>query len=319
MWYPIDNGIFITGARDGQVLVWDANALAVAGVFSLGTRATTGASSTITSAPIPVHAMAMSPISSSHCLIAVGSDESDVLLCDIQSGGFSHRLSGHRAPVWGLAWSVTNEWELSTGGRDGQIRVWDVRRAGTRAILDMNATKTRSLVHTGSQFPPPPPPQQGLHGNNNHVRSHDGGITGLIPSPDGLFLISAGNDDRIRLWDGKRRRHELIHYNNTYNRANKPRQLGISDDGEVLFHPSGSAVQVFHVTRGGDAVTTLTGGHFETINACCWNGVQEELYTAGNDHTIVVWDTASSHSGRGAVGGGGGGGDDDDDADAWSD
>ena len=48
------------GGYDSEVKVWDANALDVAASFSLGGR---------------VHAVAMSPIASTHCLVAVGSAE----------------------------------------------------------------------------------------------------------------------------------------------------------------------------------------------------------------------------------------------------
>ena len=35
----------------------------------------------------------------------------------------------------------------------------------------------------------------------------------------------AGN--RVRLWDAATRRHELLHYPDTFNRASKPRQLAV--------------------------------------------------------------------------------------------
>lgn len=43
-----------------------------------------------------VYSVAMSPIASSHCLIAVGSEDPLVKLCDPSSGGFSHTLEGHK-------------------------------------------------------------------------------------------------------------------------------------------------------------------------------------------------------------------------------
>lgn len=38
----------------------------------------------------------MSTLSSSHTLIAAGTEDVQVRLCDITSGAFSHTLSGHR-------------------------------------------------------------------------------------------------------------------------------------------------------------------------------------------------------------------------------
>lgn len=301
-WYPIDNGIFLSGARDGHVKIWDANTLTVGGTFSIGA---------------PVFSVAMSPAAVSHCLVAVGSAEPDVLLCDVTSGGFSHRLSGHRAGVWAVAWSPFNEFELMSGGRDGQLRIWDIRRAGARAVLDMHDTKSRHgagaggsrNITTAAPLPPKPQAPGAQTPATIYAKAHESGITGLVPTSDGLFWLSAGNDDRVRLWNASNFRHELVHYNDTFNRASKPRQIVVSDDGNVLFHPSGSAVQVFDV-HSGATLATLTGGHFEVVNCCAWNGVHEELYTGSNDHNIVVW--APKEAGRLDPGG-------EDDQDAWSD
>ena len=301
-WYPIDNGIFLSGARDGHVKIWDANSLTVGGTFSIGA---------------PVFAVAMSPVAISHCLVAVGSAEQGVLLCDVTSGGFSHRLSGHQAGVWAVAWSPLNEFELMSGGRDGQLRIWDIRRAGTRAVLDMHDTKSRQGGGAGNIAAPAPAPlpqkpqAPGAQTNATiYAKAHENGITGIVPTPDGLFWLSAGNDDRVRLWNASNHRHELVHYKDTFNRASKPRQIAISDDGHALFHSSGSAVQVFDV-HSGTSLSTLTGGHFESVNCCAWNGVHEELYTGSNDHNIVVW--APKEAGTVDFCG------EHDDQDAWSD
>jgi WD40 repeat protein len=83
-----------------------------------------------------VQAAVMSTIATSHCLVAVGSADTTVQLCDIVSGGFTHSLSGHRAAVWALAWSPASEWQLVTGdeqalalvgpllGAFGELTVW---------------------------------------------------------------------------------------------------------------------------------------------------------------------------------------------------
>ena len=309
-WYPIDNGIFLSGSRDGQVKVWDSNTLQVGAFFAINH---------------PVFSIAMSPIASSHCLVAVGSSEADVLLCDVVTGGFSHRLSGHRAGVWAVAWSPSKEWELISGGRDGQIRVWDIRQAGSKAVLDMHNTKQRQAPQGGAtrgggggwgmsttpQSTGPLLAPGAQSASALYVKSHESGITGITSSPDGLYWISAGNDDRVRLWDAITYKNELVHYNETFNRASKPRQIATSDDGRVLFHPSGSAVQVFDV-HSGHCVTTLGGGHFECVNCSVWNATQEELYTGSNDHHIVVW--APKELGKFDPGGGA-----DDKDGAWSD
>jgi DNA excision repair protein ERCC-8 len=60
----------------------------------------------------------------------------------------------------------------------------------------------------------------------------------------------------------------------------------------VLFHPSGSAVQMFDVRSGG-LLRTLAGGHFDTVHCCTWNAAAQELYSGGGDCNIVVWAPAT--------------------------
>ncbi len=43
--------------------------------------------------------------------------------------------------MWSLAWSPSNEWQLATGGCDGQLRLWDIRRAGPLHIFDQHDTQ----------------------------------------------------------------------------------------------------------------------------------------------------------------------------------
>jgi DNA excision repair protein ERCC-8 len=312
-WYPVDTGLFVSGGFDCQVKVWDANALAVAAAFAL---------------PARVHVVAMSPDAASHCLVAAGGAGATVALCDVASGGSSHTLEGHRAGVWAAAWSPTCEWELATGSADGQVRVWDIRRAGALHVLDQHHTAGAAPPAAGAApgaAPGAPAPGGGGGGPGERQRAreraalyaqaHDGAVTGLAPTPDGLFWLSAGTDDRLRLWDAATRANALVHYPNAFNRASKARQLAVTADGGAVFHPSGSAVQVFDVRRGGQ-LALLGGAHFDSVNCCRWAAAAGELYTGANDCNIVVWAGAR---GGGADRGEGGGGGDASDGDAWSD
>lgn len=62
-------------------------------------------------------------------------------------------------------------------------------------------------------------------------------------------------------------------------------------------------LQVFDVLSG-QLLSELSQGHFESINACTYNHLRQELYSAGNDGNIVAWTSAAI----GAVGPGDGDG-----------
>lgn len=57
-------------------------------------------------------------------------------LNDVQ--GFLQCLSAMSDGVMTLEWSTCSEWILMTGGRDGAIRFWDIRRAGCFRVLDQS-------------------------------------------------------------------------------------------------------------------------------------------------------------------------------------
>jgi DNA excision repair protein ERCC-8 len=74
--------------------------------------------------------------------------------------------------------------------------------------------------------------------------AHSGTITGLAASPDGNNLLSGGTDSRLRLWDASNGDHLLVHYGDTFNHASKARRFALGAGGSVVYHPSGSVVQV---------------------------------------------------------------------------
>ncbi len=152
---------------------------------------------------------------------------------------------------------------IGVGGCDGQLRLWDIRRAGPLHIFDQHQTQP-------APRPRPPEPLRNSRGagagrsssstlrdrggglksfskgtNNGssgggskrgagalaggrsstgvgaagrgapserdrmflpdkvtrYATAHGGSITGVLPSPHGLYWLSAGTDDRVRLWD----------------------------------------------------------------------------------------------------------------------
>eukprot|EP01138_Halocafeteria_seosinensis_P014214 gb/GECG01014513.1/.p1 GENE.gb/GECG01014513.1/~~gb/GECG01014513.1/.p1 ORF type:complete len:580 (+),score=60.34 gb/GECG01014513.1/:1-1740(+) len=140
-WYTVDNGLFLTGGSDRRILAWDTNAFAPVFQFrALG----------------QVHDTSMSLCAAmegtpNYCLAAVASSDSRISLVDIKSCAATHTLVGHGSGgVMCLAWSPDDPYVLASGGRDGSVRLWDVRRGGQSACLDvLDANNIEQRGHGG--------------------------------------------------------------------------------------------------------------------------------------------------------------------------
>lgn len=294
-WYPIDTGLFVTGSFDNQVKVWDANLGQVACSFTFPDR---------------VYGVAMSAAAATHCLIAVVGGDPHVKLCDPATGGFTHSLVGHREPVWAVSWSLESEYHLVTGGCDGQVRMWDIRTYNCLRIFDEHVTQKPKPARAHSAGSRKPARSAVARKESTTAVAHDGRVTGILPTPDGLHWLSAGTDNRLRLWDARHNYHLLVNYPQTFNSSMKARQLAVAGDENVIFHPSGGIIQCLHRLTG-QSIGTLRG-HLDTVNCCCYNSYQQELYSGSNDCNIIVWAAPAPADATESP-------DNEEDQDAWSD
>ncbi|KAK2391818.1 WD repeat-containing protein ATCSA-1 [Trifolium repens] len=327
IWYPIDTGLFITGSYDHYVNVWDTNTTQVVLNFKM---------------PGKVYKTAMSTLSTSHTLIAVGTEDVQVRLCDITSGAFAHTLSGHRDGVMTVEWSASSEWVLITGGCDGAIRFWDIRRAGCFQVLNQSRTQLgrrppllkrsmltkesstkmraaqKKLANGSGQLPigrlsSKGPMKQKLHpgmlSTQDRATAHYGAVTGLKVTEDGMYLLSAGSDSRLRLWDIESGCDTLVNFETVRLQTSRPIQLATTQDSALVFVPCMRVVKAFDMWSGN--AHTILRGHYESVNSCWFNQQDQELYTGGNDRQILVWSTARPIADEMGEG-------DPDDQDSWS-
>ncbi|KAE8057057.1 hypothetical protein FH972_013778 [Carpinus fangiana] len=299
IWYPVDTGLFITGSYDHHINVWDTNTTQVVMNFKM---------------PGKVYRTAMSSLATSHMLIAAGTEDVQVRLCDIASGAFAHTLSGHRDGVMTVEWSTSSEWVLVTGGCDGAIRFWDIRRAGCFLVLDQSHSQlgrrpqipecsatnkvltSKSLSAGQSSYTKPRTQQRKVAGGNGTKQSlvgrrqrlhpgmlssqdrataHYGAVNGLKVTEDGM------------LWDIQSGCNTLVNYETVRLQTSRPIQLATTQDSDLVFVPCMTAVKAFDVWSGKTSLTFR--GHYEYVN-CCWFSTQDqELYTGGNDRQILLW------------------------------
>uniref|UniRef100_A0A803MYX0 Transducin/WD40 repeat-like superfamily protein n=1 Tax=Chenopodium quinoa TaxID=63459 RepID=A0A803MYX0_CHEQI len=269
--------------------------------------------------PGKVYKTAMSPIATSHMLIASGTEDVQVRLCDIASGAFAHTLSGHRDGVMAVEWSTSSEWILMTGGCDGAIRYWDIRRAGCFLVLDQAKSQLgrrqplleRSVAEKaaiskpmGQNFSAKNRGEQkkvssgnskqrrhpGMMSSQDHATAHYGAVTGLKATEDGMYLLSAGSDSRLRLWDIESGCNTLVNFETVRLQNSKGIQFTVAQDSSLVFVPCMTSVKAFDLWSGKTSLTFRA--HYDNVNSCWFNAQDQELYTGGNDRQILVWSSS---------------------------
>ncbi|KAK6130806.1 hypothetical protein DH2020_035447 [Rehmannia glutinosa] len=295
IWYPIDTGLFVTGSYDHHINVWDTNTTQVVMNFKM---------------PGKVYRNAMSSIARSHMLIAAGTEDVQVRLCDIASGAFAHTLSGHRDGVMSLEWSTSSEWVLVTGGCDGAIRfgISDGLdksssagqsssakvRVPQRKLATGNTSKPHAIGRISSQVKIAKqrshPGMLSSHDRRQAIMELDFPccINDLLEHLSVfLELKVARSDSRLRLWDIESGCNTLVNFETTRLQQSKAIQMAVSQDSTLAFVPCMATAKVFDIWSGQTKSTFR--GHYENVNCCWYNALDQELYTGANDRQILVW------------------------------
>lgn len=119
--------------------------------------------------------------------------------------------------------------------------------------------------------------------------AHDGTVNGLQFTSDGLFIVTFGTDDRLRLWNASTGRNMLVNFGSVFNSSKRSLKFAISGDGcpDVLFIPSEGNIQVLDLYQG-THLNTLHG-HYNSVNCCALQKETHYLFSGGADRNILVW------------------------------
>lgn len=221
-------------------------------------------------------------------------------LVDLRSGSSSHSLAGHHGGVLSVGWSPTREYVLASGDANGVVRVWDVRKsAGTLGVLDLEDS-------IGSDS------QGGSGGTRSRFdgKAHNGAVNGLTWTDDGQYLITAGHDQRVRVWDAATGANTLASFGPTLKNAHLfhlpllVSPTATTPPGQnILFYPNETEILMFSMHEGrlqkrlrvpgpvaaGSRVKAAERNVRNRITSLTWGGVVEGMYSGHSDGLIRVW------------------------------
>ena len=185
--YPFDSFAFLSSSFDHCLKIYSTETLAVSASFDLDSV---------------VYSHAISPIAD-HLLVACATQHPAVRLVDLRSGANALSLAGHEGAVLSVAWSPLDENILASSGSDGTVRLWDIRRsASCLGVLDLED----SIGILGE-------PGTGRNSRSrDRGKAHIGACNGVVWSDDGNYLVTAGHDERIRVWDASTGANMLSHF-----------------------------------------------------------------------------------------------------------
>lgn len=237
---------------------------------------------------------------SSHLLVACATQHPAVRLVDLRSGSSAQSLAGHHGAVISVAWSTSREYVLASGGIDGTVRLWDVRKsAGTLGMLDME--DSIGLLPDGSHFG---------GRTRQSAKAHDAAVNGLSWTADGRYIITAGHDARVRIWDTASGSNTLASFGPTLKNGHLSYLPLLSSPdgttrpgGELLFYPNENEILLFEMHEGRllkrlrvpgphtAAVRSRTGERNvrNRITALFWRGIADGFYSSHTDGQIRAW------------------------------
>jgi DNA excision repair protein ERCC-8 len=220
---------------------------------------------------------------------------------DLRSGSSTHSLAGHHGALLSVGWSPTIGHILASGGIDGTVRLWDIRKSsGALGVLDMeDSTGVAGFDGMGG----------GARGRNRG-KAHQGAVNGITWTDDGSYIVSAGHDLRIRVWDVASGSNTLASFGPTLKNSHlsnlplvtTPTSVTPSRK-ELLFYPNEKELLMFELHEGkmlkrlkvpGPTMATVRSmtGERKTKNrttAIVWRSAVEGVYSAHTDGQIRAW------------------------------
>lgn len=197
---------------------------------------------------------------STNAKIFSGGNDDQVIVHDLKTGSFVVKLL-HNKPVYGLSVNPQNDYVIATAGDDGRILIFDIRETNNTDPLCVAKQKT--------------------------------GFHSVMFNPFNSRLLATANSEAgISLWDYRKPREELVHYDSSAGDVS-----GIS----VAFNSNGSRLlalrrrlpPVLYATQSQNAICQFYHPQYYnscTMKTCSFAGDDDEYILSGSDDfNLYMW------------------------------
>lgn len=251
-WYPQDTSMFLSSSMDRTVKLWDANNMKVVDEYGFKE---------------PVTQFHWSNVPSQRPLIAIANLTSNIELIDPRAGEAIQNLRWKTEYVTAVRWSPEQENYLLTGGKCGNVTLWDVRSAKSQL-----KTLCAPLEN-----------------------AHAAPVGGMRFSEDGIYVVTISIDRVIRIW--RAHNMELV------NTVKLDSEMGKTPASNPTIHfdlitsdgvlraciPDGDEILVPTLEHSFNSYRNLLVGHFSYVNSCVYRSAYHQVISSSNDRMILIW------------------------------
>ena len=216
--------------------------------------------------------------SSDESQIVTAGHDGTVIVWEIDSDKRSAAFSGHTGPVFSATFSPDGK-QVVSAGFDRRVLAWSPD--------DLRPVDFKTLVEGTS---PPSARFREFAGHNDAVKS-----VGF--SPDGQLLVSAGQDNTIRVWDFAS--GQMV---KTFRGHGGKVQaaLFLADGKRILSASHDHSIREWSID-GNQEIRTIQGqvldGHSDAVLSAAYSQDQTQVVTASRDRSARTWDTRTGQPG----------------------